>query len=393
MRLLADENMVGLEALPPEIEVVQAPGREIDAAAVRDFDALWVRSVTPVNAALVDGSRLRFVGSATAGLEHVDVAALKARGVAFAAAPGSNAMAVVEYVISALLAMAQPWERLCAGGTLGIVGYGHIGRRLAAFARAMGWELRLCDPWVAAESSAAENFESLESVLGCDVVSLHSSLHSRQPWPSRHLLGAAELAWMSWDQWLVNACRGAVVDNEALLACVESGASPQLILDVWEGEPEIDWRLLQSPAVHIASPHIAGYSWDAKWEAVRLLLAATRAAGLVDSAAVSLKAPEVEGLPPAWPEKASPAALMHSVYDPRRDDQRLRELLEVPGEARPAGFDRLRRKYPLRREVSALLRERGWSEGGCGKGGEPALGGEEAHRLVTALRAARATAS
>ncbi|MEO1078202.1 MAG: 4-phosphoerythronate dehydrogenase [Pseudomonadota bacterium] len=391
MRLLADENMVGLEALPPEIDVVQAPGREIDAVAVRDFDALWVRSVTRVNAAMVDGSRLRFVGSATAGLEHVDRAALNERGIAFAAAPGSNAMAVVEYVISTLLAMEQPWERLCDGGTLGIIGYGHIGRRLAAFARAMGWTLRLCDPWVAEESPGAENFESLESVLGCDIVSLHSSLHERQPWPSRHLIGAPELELMSPDQWLVNACRGAVVDNAALLDCVESGDSPQLILDVWEGEPEIDWRLLQSPAVHIASPHIAGYSWDAKWEAVRLLLAATHAAGLVGSAAVSIQAPGAGGRTQAWPGNSSPAELMHEVYDPRCDDRRLRELLKLPPEARAAGFDRLRRDYPLRREASALLRERGWKDVESGQRSEPGFGSAEARRLSTALLAARAT--
>ncbi len=391
MRLLADENMVGLEALPPEIEVVQASGREIDAAAVRDFDALWVRSVTPVNAALVDGSRLRFVGSATAGLEHVDIAALKERGIAFSAAPGSNAMAVVEYVISALLALELPWERLCDGGTLGIVGYGNIGRRLAAFARAMDWELRVCDPWVAEESPGAEDFESLEAVLGCDVVSLHSSLHERQPWPSRHLIGGPELAVMTRDQWLINACRGAVVDNAALFDCVDSGDSPQLILDVWEGEPEIDWRLLESPAVQIASPHIAGYSWDAKWEAVRLLLAATCAAGLVGSATVSLRAPEADGLSADWPGNSSPAELLNAVYDPRCDDRRMRELLNVQVEARAAAFDQLRRDYPLRREASALLGERGWSADDSAKGGEPEQGGTQAHRLSMALLAARAT--
>ncbi|MEL7046513.1 MAG: DUF3410 domain-containing protein, partial [Pseudomonadota bacterium] len=161
-------------------------------------------------------------------------------------------------------------------------------------------------------------------------------------------------------------------------------------LDRLVGEPEIDWRLLQNPAVCIASPHIAGYSWDAKWEAVRLLLAATHAAGLVGSAAVSIQAPTAGDLTQAWPGNSSPAELMNEVYDPRCDDRRLRELLKLPLEARAAGFDRLRRDYPLRREASALLRERGWTGVDSGQGGEAGFGNAEAHRLSMALLAARA---
>ena len=126
MKLVADENIVGLDCLPGDVDVITAPGRAIDRELLRDADALWVRSVTPVTAELVGDSPLRFVGTATAGVEHVDREALAEGGIRFAAAPGANAMAVVEYVLAALLQQREPWERLEAGGALGIVG--QIGR-------------------------------------------------------------------------------------------------------------------------------------------------------------------------------------------------------------------------------------------------------------------------
>jgi erythronate-4-phosphate dehydrogenase len=361
MRLLADENMVGLDALPAEVEVRTLPGRSIDAAALRGVDALWVRSVTRVDRELLRGSRLRFVGTATAGVEHVDRDLLCSEGIAFSAAPGANAMAVVEYVLAACLALAEPWQCLERGGRLGIVGFGHVGRRLARFGTAMGWRVAVCDPWLqesAREAGAhAADFADLAEVLRCDVISLHCSLHGRAPWPSLHLLDAARLASLDSGQWLINASRGAVVDNAALLRRLGEGAAPSVVLDVFEGEPDLDARLLGCDDVRLVTPHIAGYSWDAKWAATQRLWQAMAGSGLVDAdVTLSDPSPAPAALSGEWSVRTvTPVELLLPVYDPRRDDAKLRRQFATAGAARGRAFDRLRRDYPLRRELSALL--------------------------------------
>lgn len=360
MRLLADENMLGLDALPASIDVRSVPGRSIDRAMLRDADALWVRSVTRVDEALVRDTPLRFVGSATAGLEHIDEAALAARGIGFAAAPGANAMAVVEYVLAALAHTREPWERLTRGGRLGIVGHGHVGRRLAAFARAMDWSHCVCDQPLADVAGAGDAYVDLNEVLTCDVISLHCALHDAPPWPSRHLIDARALARLTPDQWLINASRGEVLDTAALRTHLNDGSPAQFILDVWEGEPAIDATLVTAPAVRLATPHIAGYSWDAKWGATRMLLEAMRSQGITEASGESDSSVDAER-PDAWPADARSAAqLLAPVYDIAADDARLRAVLKQPSAAeRAKGFDLLRRHYPLRREVSRLLADPG----------------------------------
>lgn len=356
MILVADENIVGLEALPAGVEVRALPGRSIDAAVLRGADALWVRSVTPVTRALLAGTRLRFVGTATAGREHVDLAALAEKGIAFAAAPGANAMAVVEYVLAALLALKAPWRRLEAGATLGIVGCGAVGRRLARFADAMGWSVCVCDPWLDSDA-AGRDLAALEQVLGCEVISLHCSLEHRDPWPSYHLIDAAVLGRLDERQTLINAARGAVVDNAALLEHLRGRKPAQVVLDVWEGEPSIDWRLLEAGTLRLATPHIGGYSWDAKWAATRMLWQAMRAAGVCHGALGQAEAPL-----PALPalstasgadDVEATSALIRACFDIRRDDAALRAVALQPPARRAADFDGLRKAYPLRREVLA----------------------------------------
>jgi erythronate-4-phosphate dehydrogenase len=200
MRLVCDENIVGLEALADRCELVTAAGRAIGAQLLRDADALWVRSVTRVDATLLAGSSLRFVGTATAGVEHIDRAALAQRHIPFAAAPGANANAVVEYVLAALAELAEPWRRLDQGGSLGIVGYGHVGRLLARVATGLGWRVRVSDPWVEAGGEAVPGTAALADILDCDVISLHCSLHDRAPWPSRHLIDGPALARLRGEQ-------------------------------------------------------------------------------------------------------------------------------------------------------------------------------------------------
>ena len=350
LRLLCDENITGLEAIAPHCDLRRMAGRSMSREHLEDADALWVRSVTRVDAALLEGTPVRFVGTATAGIEHVDRDYLASRDIEFCSAPGANANAVVEYVLGALALLDEPWRQLDAGGVLGIIGFGHVGRLLHEVAVGLGWRTRVTDPWVDSRGAADIALQSLDAVMEADVISVHCELTDEQPWPSRHLLDESRLAALSESQWLLNAARGEVVDGAALLRRIRGAAPPQVVLDVWEGEPGFDAALLRENALRLATPHIAGYSWDAKWGATRML-----AQALLGEGVPKLVAPEQE--PPPLRVSAAdldslPQALLLQRYALREDDQRMRSLLALPDcRARRAGFDALRREYPVRREL------------------------------------------
>ena len=363
MRLLCDENIVGLEALDGLCELRVASGRDITRETLGDAEALWVRSVTRIDADLLEGSSVRVVGTATAGTEHVDISYLKANGIAFHAAPGANANSVVEYVLAALAALRAPWECLDAGGPLGIVGFGHVGRLLWQVASDLGWRAIVCDPWVergehgdnGESDDPRPEFASIDALLDCDVLSVHCALTDRQPWPSRFLFDAPRLQRMRAGQWLINAARGEIVDGSALLARLNAPEPPAIVLDVWEHEPAIDTRLLRSPAVALATAHIAGYSWDAKWAATCMLAEAT-----FGIAAKELPRPQMSDEPLMRVKAKDPVQLAHGLisqrYDILADDRRLRaSALPLDGIARGQAFDRLRKEYPLRRELRDSL--------------------------------------
>lgn len=352
LRILADQNIPAAAELFGAWGTVRtAAGRELGPADVADADVLLVRSVTAVNEQLLAGSAVRFVGSATAGLDHVDTDYLAAAGVSFAAAPGANANAVVEYVLAAIAAVGDSLERLLAGGRVGVVGYGHVGRLLVQRLQALGIASLQYDPWL--EPGMLPQPAELEAVLACEVVTLHTSLTHRQPWPSHHLLGAAELARLTPASLLINAGRGPVIDNTALLACLDREQAPRCVLDVWETEPWVPPELLAQ--VTYGTPHIAGYSHDAK-------LAATRGLARALATAFDLALPEKAVVEESGPPLPVPAALagvdllrylLQLRYDLAADDRRLRETLRgLPTAEAGHGFDRLRRDYPMRRELA-----------------------------------------
>ncbi|NND68595.1 MAG: 4-phosphoerythronate dehydrogenase [Halioglobus sp.] len=341
MHVVADENIPGLDTLLPEgVTLQRVPGRELDPAMLAGADALLVRSVTRVDAALLADSPVRFVGSATSGLEHVDQAYLASADIAFANAPGANANAVVEYVLTAVAAVEDYLERLLDGGRVGIIGYGHIGHALAQRLRLLGIGCAVYDPWLPREGrrDAAE----FEEVMACDVISCHAELTTREPYPSLHLLDAQALAGLHGRQLLINASRGAVIDNKALLARCTAADAPAVVLDVWEGEPEIDARLLDRVA--IGTPHIAGYSVEGKLRGSAMLVTELAAhmgeTGAHDSTLYrhTLLA-----------DSSAIAAVLATNYDIWRDDAALRGVVNDVDSA--SGFDRLRREYPDRHEL------------------------------------------
>ncbi len=360
LRILADENIPLVRDAFGGLGVVGLlPGHRITPEAVREADVLLVRSVTRVDAALVAGSPLRFVGSATIGTDHVDRAALRARSIAFAHAPGSNAESVVEYVLAALLRLAASRGEALRGKTIGVVGCGNIGGRLAERLTAFGARVLKNDPPLAehaAQTGTPHDFVSLAAVLAeADVVTLHVPLTREGAHPTHHLFDKTTLDRLKPGAWLLNTARGAVVANAALSEALRQRRLAAAVLDVWEHEPTPDPALLRR--VDLATPHIAGYSYDGKMQgAIMLYHALIRQLDLQstwdDTAALAPGPDDHLALTPpeaALPETAWLDALARRLYDLPADDARLRGLLDRPSEEHAAFFSGLRKQYPRRR--------------------------------------------
>ncbi len=346
LKVVADQNIpMAAEVFSSFGEVQLVDGRSLCAGDLLGADVLLVRSVTKVNKDLLGGTSVRFVGSATAGFEHIDREYLRGQGVAFALASGANAQSVVEYVFAVLANIDDRLEALLSQEqTLGVVGCGNVGRKLIETARELGMRVKWFDPFVEPSECSSE----LDSVLRSAVVSLHCELTSDGLHPTHHLLNRARLKGFSRDQLLINAARGAVIDNAALLRLCEQGKSPQLVLDCWENEPRIEQQLI--PFCRIATPHIAGYSTDGKWKATQMLFDAAVQQFHLESQ--SFHFPERDSF--LIDANLSGAEvireIMSRVYDIKGDDSRFRSAAQ--GSMSGRWFDELRRDYPVRRELA-----------------------------------------
>ncbi|WP_346797445.1 4-phosphoerythronate dehydrogenase PdxB [Halomonas sp. Bachu 37] len=355
MKIVMDANIpAAQECFGCFGEVVRLPGREITATDITDADALIVRSVTPVTATMVSGSRLTFVGSCTIGTDHVDQMALTEHGVTFASAPGCNAEAVVDYVLSSLLSLAERDQWQLSERRVGIVGVGNVGGRLQERLRAMGVATLACDPPRAAAEGDKE-FVDLDTLIEqCDVICLHTPAVQGGKYPTHHLLDARRIEELKPGCVVLNAGRGDCIDGLALRVRLAGKGDITAVLDVWEHEPRIDVGLRDLAA--IATPHIAGYSLDGKLRGSWQVHAAL--ARHLDRSVLALE----ELLPPpAVAELNLQQALApedalrlcaRAVYDVRRDHDRLHWYTRHQGIE--AGFDHCRAHYPLRREFSTL---------------------------------------
>jgi len=351
MRILADENIPYVrEAFSSLGDITTAPGREIGAELVRDAQLVLVRSITKVNAALLDDSFVRFVATATIGEDHIDKDYLAAQGIAFASAPGSNANSVGQYVTAALLELADRLELHLADMTLGIVGVGNVGSRVLAKATALGMTCVLNDPPLERQTGD-HRYRPIDEILACDIVTCHVPLTHSGPDPTYHLVDDTLVRRMKPGAILINTSRGAVADGAAVRSALDDGHLRACVLDVWEGEPDVDVGLLER--VFIGTPHIAGYSFDGKVNGTRMIYEAACRFLNVKPAwdpAPLLPPPEhpcldVDGTAP----KAVRAAV-RAVYDIMQDDAAMRRLSSVAPLERPNRFDRLRKEYPRRRE-------------------------------------------
>ena len=355
MKILVDENMPYARELFSRLGEVRAvPGRPIPTDALTDADALMVRSVTKVNEALLGDKAIKFVGTATAGTDHVDQPWLAQAGIGFSAAPGCNAIAVVEYVFSALLMLAERDGFALADRTVGIVGVGNVGGRLQKRLEALGIKTLLCDP-PRADNGDEGDFRSLDDLVAeADVITFHTPLYKEGQYKSLHLADEALIRRLKPGTVLINACRGPVVDNAALLKCLEEGQNLSVVLDVWEPEPDLNLALLDK--VDLGTSHIAGYTLEGKARGTTQVFEAySQFIGQPQEVALStlLPAPEFGRISLHGPlDQPTLKRLVHLVYDVRRDDAPLRKVAGIPGE-----FDKLRKNYLERREWSSLTVE------------------------------------
>lgn len=337
--ILADEAIPGLDALESQVELVRLPADDLCGERVRSADALLVRTITPVGAELLTGSRVRLVATASSGIDHVDTSWLASRGIRFASARGCNADAVVDYAIASLAAL----NRLEPPCRCGVIGVGEVGSRLARRLESLGWDCILHDP-PRAEREPGFPSQPLVEALECEVVSVHVSLVQDGPYPSVGLLGEDALRRMGRGQVLINAARGQVVETLPLLRRLEAGNAPTLVFDCWPGEPRPLPELITAGA--IATPHIAGYSRRGKAGATRAVLRA-----VADEFGLEFDYDD----PQAHVETLTPAPDLSTTLCRALPLTRLSEQFRnvVANDPRD-GFSRQRRNYPLRAEFSEL---------------------------------------
>lgn len=356
MKLIVDRDLPCVEsAFGPLGEVRRAETAALTRADVKDADALVVRSTTKVDAKLLDGSGVRFVGTATIGTDHVDTQYLASRGIAFASAPGSNANSVKEYVVAALLELAAGKTWSLRGATIGVVGVGHVGSKVAEAAEALGMRVLRNDPPLA-RRTGDRRFVPLDELMDADVITLHVPLTKEGPDTTWHLFDEGRIGRMKKGAILINTSRGSVVRGEALGDALAAGTLGGSVLDVWENEPAIDVDLLRRVA--IGTPHIAGYSVEGKTNAVRMVRdALCRHFGIEREWNPAEHRTEVEvAVPSGLPdEEAALRNIVAKSYDIALDDTMLRGIDGRPRELRGEFFTQLRAGYRERHEFASTI--------------------------------------
>lgn len=360
MKVVADDKIPFLKGvLEPYAEVVYLPGSEISAHDVRDANAILTRTRTKCNAALLEGSSVRFIGTATIGYDHIDAAYCKSKQISWTSAPGCNAASVAQYMASLLLCDAQKNSISLRGKTLGIIGVGNVGSQVARIGNILGMKLLLCDPPRKRNSERGvithglygnpATFVSLETILEeADYLTLHVPLNREREDRTFHLGDSAFFQQTRKHPFLINASRGEVVSTEALKTALITNRLRAAALDVWENEPDIDLELMG--LLDYATPHIAGYSLDGKANGTSAVVrACSRFFGLpltdFSTGQIQMPPPDHPVLDLTRSRNPLGDAVM-ATYDIRNDDISLRSS--------PESFEKLRGNYPVRREFMAF---------------------------------------
>lgn len=352
MKIAIDKHIPYIKGvLEPYVdEVIYLAGSEFTKESIADKDVLIVRTVTHFGEEILSSSKVKLICSATIGYDHIDTAYCEANNIVWKTAPGCNASSVEQYVTSSLMVMSEKLHKPLVNQTIGIVGVGNVGKKVAKACRLSGMRVLLNDPPRQMNNDVDEMgaFVSLEQITQeADVITFHTPLTKEEPFKTHHLADASFFRHLARRPIIINAARGGVVDNVALINGIKNNVVSGAVIDCWENEPNINTDLLA--LCDIATPHIAGYSADGKWMASKMS---------IDYVLSFLK---INGTPSYYPiptpesvdinlaglsdEKQMAKAIL-STYNPSSDDALLRN--------NPSDFSVLRSGYPLRREYNAF---------------------------------------
>lgn len=349
LKILADAHIPFLKGVAEQIgDVDYLPGNQFSREAIKDKDALIVRTVTHFGKEILDDTAVKLICSATIGFDHIDTSYCDNNNVVWRTAPGCNANSVEQYVTASLLWLAKKYQFTLSDKTIGIVGVGNVGSKVDVACRKLGMKVLLNDPPRAEmEGNAAGLFVDLETIQQkADIITFHTPLTKTGPYATYHMADDSFLQHLGRKPFIINAARGAITDNQALKRAISKGSISGVVIDCWEKEPEIDRELLA--LADIATPHIAGYSADGKWTATKMSIENIRDFYQLDITPkyneIPLPLQPVIDLQHIAPEEQLAHAVWHS-YDPVKETEELK--------AAPEKFYWFRSNYPLRREYPA----------------------------------------
>lgn len=341
MKVIVDNKIPFIKEAIEQIadEVIYVPGKDFTPALVRDADALIIRTRTHCNRELLEGSNVKFIATATIGFDHIDTEYCHEAGITWTNAPGCNSASVAQYLHSSLILLQERKGIKLTEATIGIIGVGNVGSKVAKVAQELGMRVLLND-LPREDREGKQDFSSLQSLAGeCDILTFHVPLYKEGEYKTFHLADNTFFQSLKHRPIIINTSRGEVIETEALLNALETGMIADAIIDVWENEPNINLNLLDK--VFLGTPHIAGYSADGKANATRMSLdALCRYFNIQASYHITPPAPEQSQIIATTPEEA-----YLQMYDPHRDSNALK--------AHPELFEKLRGDYPLRREKEA----------------------------------------
>ncbi len=347
MKIIIDDKIPYIKgALESFAEVVYLPGSMATPEIVKDADALITRTRTICNAKLLKGSKVKFIATATIGFDHIDREYCKQAGIEWTNAPGCNAKSVEQYIASALFSYAMRKRFQLEGKTIGIVGVGNVGTKVARFCKIVGMKVLLNDPPRERVEGSGE-FVDLKTIREeADIITFHVPLNTSGADKTYHLVDEEFIEGLKKKPLLINSCRGEVFHSEMVCKALKNNTISGFIADCWENEPELDLDLLNHS--DYGTPHIAGYSRDGKANGTKMSVQAVSRffkLGIDDWEPANVELPksttiEIDGTQRR--EYSIIAEAVLSTYDIETDDEKLREA--------PYMFEKLRGNYPVRRE-------------------------------------------
>lgn len=354
MKIIADKNIHFVDQAFKQFGNVQLiPTTEFKNDVLKNADIVIVRSEVKLNEKLLEGSKVKFVGTSTIGTDHIDLNYLQSRNIGFANAPGSNSNSVAEYVVAALLQLQEKFNFNLKEKSIGVVGVGNCGSKVVKYAKVLGMNVLQNDPPLKRITGNPE-FLELDDLMDCDIITLHVPLTREGIDKTYHLFNRSRIFKMKKGSILINSSRGAVVETTALKDALSSGHISAAVIDVWENEPNIDAELLGK--VFIGTPHIAGYSLDGKVNAIRMVYEA--ACKYFNQEIIWDPTTELNKI--KWLGRLKTEVIIdyqttliqivNNNYDILEDHEKLMQLCYLPPTQQGVYFMKLRTSYPIRRE-------------------------------------------